>query len=346
MPLRTLILAVDPLSVPSPMPIIERFRQELPDLNIEVWTGNAYFYDGRWSKVKFDNFDPYNHTGYHAHMMHRQRQNTFYTKCLRRLKRQNKKQQRHSWTLLIDTNEFFTYNSILPIEREKNNTILTTPRKSLPAMIGAQNETVAHWIANDEYFRKHDNISACMIYHRLFFSAHEEASPEQQAASVPNDGFSTKFLHTLRYPYHWNYKRKSHGKSIVHVGNYNGRRKVDNPHYVLGGQCSKVPSEIDPFRVHHYSGSLEAWRSNFCRSVEQWEVKNNFTIEGQDQSLSAWFLHFVTMVGEDAARRLVTETQELALQECNRIKHRVEVRNENIPFVFPYDRPGGRRKIL
>ena len=52
MPMRSFVIAIDPLSWTTPIPIIEQFQNALPDLNITIWTGNWYFEDGRWSREK------------------------------------------------------------------------------------------------------------------------------------------------------------------------------------------------------------------------------------------------------------------------------------------------------
>ncbi|CAB9517731.1 expressed unknown protein [Seminavis robusta] len=298
LPLRHLIIAVDPLSVTSPEPILEAFREELPDLTIDLWTGNSYWYDGRWSREKLEHFDPHNHTGEHAYIMHLQRQNAFYTTCVRQLKQGNA-----SWTLLVDTDEFFTYNSLLPSERSGSS-------------------PMRDQLSTQEIADINDAVSS---------------------SSFPVDTF-----HTLRYHSHWAVGMTTNGKSLVNVHNYNGRNKVTNPHRPFDGVCDNhwvqpIQSERIPFRVHHYSGSLDTFLSRPSRTAQQWANKNDFHITGKDYSLTGWFHNFVQLVGEKIAYKLTVKTRQDAYLRWKDIKYRVEKKNEMIPLAFEYDQPGGAK---
>ncbi|CAB9523188.1 expressed unknown protein [Seminavis robusta] len=342
LPLRHLIIAADPFSITSPEPILGAFREELPDLTIELWTGNSYWHDGQWSRERFENFDPHNHTWKQAYTMYLQRQRAFYTTCLRQLKQQGN----FSWTVIIDTDEFFTYNALLPSEQSQSSPL----RMSLPSSIGRQNETIAHWLARDKTV--HKNTTICYVYPRVFFSAKDQLSTKEQAdinTTVPSSFFPVKTFHTLRYRSHQPVGRRQPGKSLVNVHNYNGRDKVTNPHRPLGDTCDnswsqKIELEKIPFRVHHYSGSLDTFVAGPRRSAQQWADRNDFPIAGKDHSLAGWFHNFVQLVGEKTAYKLTVETRQDAYLQWKDIKYRVEQKNETIPLAFEYDQPGGAEK--
>ena len=82
------------------------------------------------------------------------------------------------------------------------------------------------------------------------------------------------------------------------------------------------------------------------RGKEAWLKKNNFTIQGEDDSLSGWFHHFVELVGEKVATRLTVELRRNAYKEAKAMAYRMNVLNETIPFYFEWDKPGDPLVIL
>jgi len=97
MPLRYLIVAVDPDSKTSPRPILKRWSDRKL-MNIFLWD-DAKFMPAK-IKTSAKTFD--NNTEL---MMHRVRQNNFYFKCMRTFKARQRE-----WLMLIDTDEYIVNN--------------------------------------------------------------------------------------------------------------------------------------------------------------------------------------------------------------------------------------------
>lgn len=108
LPLRRLIVAVDPDSNDDPNYIFDHYRKI--GMNITVWQNRSYWIDGRLAHEKKE-FHPskewqqselfYRYT----HDRHIYDQKIFYTQCLRQLKSENR-----TWTLMIDTDEYLAFN--------------------------------------------------------------------------------------------------------------------------------------------------------------------------------------------------------------------------------------------
>jgi hypothetical protein len=102
LPLQHLIVAVDPFSVTSPEPILEKFREI--GMNITIWTDKDYFPKNvtYWEAPTGPNgkFDS-----------HIRRQKTFYSQCLEKFRADNKSGTgNHSWAAIVDTDEFIIVN--------------------------------------------------------------------------------------------------------------------------------------------------------------------------------------------------------------------------------------------
>lgn len=366
LPLRYLIVAVDPLSITTPEPLFDAFRNHT-DMKIEMWTGNFYFSDTNLSSFS----DPLKHlkstmAAKDYLEIHRERQRSFYTNCLQTYK---EKYSDIQWVMLLDSDEYFTFNPPLSIElalegqQEKdigNETVETNGmqyRKTLPKKIGKQNETIAHWIASERHMRwnatSHGRSSSldeslCIAFPRLFFSALQERQPEEEKriiSSLPL-WFSSKSLHTMRFPGHWPHQRHIPVKSLVNVRNYKGVRKVLNPHRPFFDDCTGSSLRLGAtvvgkkmLRVHHYSGDLDTFLLRPSQDEAKWRKRNNFKIEGFDDSLTEWYSWFIDLVGEGTAKMLTLDMIEQAQQEWLDIKFRVENQNETIMPVFDWDMP-------
>jgi hypothetical protein len=92
MPLRHLVLVVDPDSKTSPEKILERWSKRNL-MKIHLWTDQDFLPNRITAKASM--FD--NNTGV---MMHRVRQNNFYQKCIAHHRNQGRE-----WLMLVDTGE-------------------------------------------------------------------------------------------------------------------------------------------------------------------------------------------------------------------------------------------------
>jgi len=99
MPLRRLIAAIDPKSITSPIPILNRWKVRI---DITVWNDADTFPNGAPR--------PSHLTGSTEYMT---RQRAFIGTCLKRLKQEDR-----GWTLITDTDEYTLLN---PLARDPSN---------------------------------------------------------------------------------------------------------------------------------------------------------------------------------------------------------------------------------
>jgi hypothetical protein len=372
MPLRAFVIAIDPLSLTSPMYIIDQFQNALPDLNITIWTGNWYFEDGRWSREKYDTFDPLNHSSEHGWVFHLQRQRVFYTKCLQHLKQTSSAK----FVAVFDSDERFTYNTPLKNIHRPSGERPTPIQDTLPRQVGRQNETFAHWIHN--YYHPSDkkkpnntiytnsssqfvmnDKSLCMSYPKLRFTGKQEEIKNNDTshfiAQTTEPQSVVNALYTLKYQSYMKPKKNAPGKSFVHLGVYDGVKEVSGCHRPFGAKCDVTlnPSLIDdyPFRFHEYSSSLEHFMLRPTRSEWMWQDKNNLPIGGHDHSVSTWYQHFVSLVAnhnpdnESLAYDLTVGAYHLAIEEWKIIKEtHTHKPSKRIPAAFVWDAPRGRAR--
>ncbi|CAJ1964347.1 unnamed protein product [Cylindrotheca closterium] len=384
MPLRRLIVAIDPLSITNPEPILDAWKNHTK-LKITTWTGNWYWKISEWQDPILDKMPPIGDKVIDDTKL--LRQSSFYTNCLQRLKMEG-----FSWTVIIDTDEYFTYNSIMSAELMHNKTIhdgvlSAESRKRLPSFVGRQNETIAHWI--HQHGTKESvmsNKSLCIVYPRLqFFSKVENKEqldngslqlPFGQVASRGGSSSTPRFdleaFHTLQYTSHDRFDRSFKGgkplpgKSLVNAALVKDDYKVKNPHAPFTFKCKgDVYSQITegwPFRVHQYSGSLKVWLSRPERTKEMWEQRNKLEHQNHnDHSLTKWFPEFVRLLEseqqqqqqqqhedtDDAlvlAFRLTQKAHDDAYDETMDIFHRLTL-NQTVPPKYEWDKPlGDKRK--
>ena len=103
LPLRHLIIGLDPFSLTSPDTILDEFRKE--GIDITIWQENEYIFEG----VQSYNRRVFAHDTHEAKVAgYLWRQRAFMTTCIREFK------QRGSirWTLLLDTDEYLTFNPL------------------------------------------------------------------------------------------------------------------------------------------------------------------------------------------------------------------------------------------
>lgn len=93
LPLRHLIVAVDPKSKTSPSHIFKRWKQY--GLVVEEWSDVAFGFNSTnapWATVNLN--------------IHRRRQRAFYTQCMKKLKGANR-----TWVTITDVDEYITFSS-------------------------------------------------------------------------------------------------------------------------------------------------------------------------------------------------------------------------------------------
>jgi Glycosyltransferase family 92 len=174
MPLRYLIVAVDPDSKTSPVPILQRWKSRNL-MTISVWNDTMFM-------PKKINANPKMFDNNTDLMMHRVRQNNFYFKCMRTFKQRNRE-----WLMLTDTDEYVVpnYASGLYYNITKNIPI-TKPGSVLT------------------FFKQHHQLTGenhtCSYMPRYMLGNKEsEASIVQR--HVAKDGFNGTHFLTQRFVY-------------------------------------------------------------------------------------------------------------------------------------------------
>ena len=266
MPLRHLIVAVDPHSVTSPEPILDKYREL--GMDITVWGDNDYFC---------------NCTSDETYRNYLRRQRLFYKHCLMEFKNRGN----HTWTMMVDTDEYIVFN------------YYSQSNMSLVPKIGSM--TVANFISN----QNNDNntsiweIFPCIYMSRVPFGA-KESMAEQIALQVP-DGFHPISFTTMRHRYRQKKMHPLMGKSNVDAARFDDRLPR-GPHAIMQESCI----EDSTLHVHHYTGPLELFLryGETWRGIENFDSRNSFILDNNsftDDSIRGWLTAFVDIVGREKA---------------------------------------------
>jgi hypothetical protein len=337
LPLRRLIVGVDPFSLTQPDLIVDAYQSI--GLQTTIWHERHYLPENQRVNTSA------NMTGMEKYRFYLRRQVAFYSQCTKQLKGEKK-----SWVILIDADEFLTYNYLddsdlnaLPrgccwniSQAERNATregcsantpeesqqcIKNHPRQFLPP-IGSANGTLAHTIA--ALFRKGIPdwyLRYCIVAPRRNIKSLPSPIPSSHQQPLNESKFAT--LHFRLYD-----NQYLLGKSILDVSRYNAfRLRVHNPHNVLRTRCmsSNTPEETESlFLVHHYPGFLEYWLAS-GKSREAFESINNFTPAGESWHMKGWLARFVELVGgEEKAHELTERLMQWAKEQDDAVSVRLQ----------------------
>ena len=316
LPLRHLVVAVDPNSQTSPSHIFDSYRS----LGMEILElQEDDFFKQKPVHLKNDK----SMLGF--------RQHGFLTHCLRLLKKKNQ-----AWTIIIDSDEFVTFNRLeapgeegvpRPCQRKSNDEarnctfnyysqLLTHPRSSLP---NVGEVTIAKYLSQHASIVNH----SCYVMPRSTFVAKES---EDDHFSGMIDGLNPKDFTTLRYRYHGPMQNKLPGKSIVHVQRIPDGLKVGNPHRVVD-DCQPTTGFVNHFenllRVHHYVGNADLFlaRADSRRTWDVWNGRNSVEIKGKSDALNGWLRLFVKKIGLVKATSLTQRLAQWAF-ETDKIAYR------------------------
>ena len=302
LPLRRLIVAVDPRSRYSPTPVLDRYRDR-GLMEITEWTDTDFMMHPNFTKdVAFQ---------------YVQRQLEFYSKCTGQLR-----QEGRSWTLFTDSDEFVTPNHYAaPNLRVSNMTKTTNATTSLLLQLEQVQQANVSRIMS----------SPCVVLPRLRFGTKESTAVEvQHSVPVP---FSGMDFMSLR----WRWRAKSafgkttnnrHNgmpKCMVNVQyvqdsmiqyDGSGKNPVDqlvNAHRPVMALCLEADMRImvrqATFVVHHYPGTLEQW--TFRDDGRAW-TRNPEAYQGLakrarklDDSIRPWLQDLVNVHGDELVHQLL-----------------------------------------
>ena len=296
LPLRRLIVAVDPRSRTSPLSILDRYKNKM---DISVWGDNDFMPEELKEKHNATN-DTKALTELYI-----KRQVYFYNSCLKTLHAENK-----TWTAVIDTDEF-----IRPNDRAMMHGLL---RRKEPTMIETLQQP-----ENYEGVTSHLFSDSCIRMPRIRFGT-KESDISVVENMVPRSYSGRDFL-TLRWRWHRR-ARKAHRdgreKTVVDVSKLEDASVFDrpwqniNPHRAIRPLC-KTKSRTDqayvveaPFVVNHYFGTYEQW--SFRSDPRDW-VRHNRTeyeefetiSDEEDDSVRWWLDDFVRKNGHATAAALL-----------------------------------------
>ena len=260
LPLRNLIVAVDPRSSTSPASIFDRWKET--NLNITVWWNDSdYIADSKeldeaesrvQRQFQADNPSP-------QLIRHRARQRLFYYHCLQEHKRQNR-----TFTLLTDTDEYLTVN-YETVQKTKSPTVASL----IPSI--AEPGSVLKLLQHEQKYHLQDSpvtSSPCIQIPRSRFGAIETTDEE----SAPTNNLfalnASQQLGTLRWRYHAdpsNYHHNRISKTVLDVSRIEDQyiQSVDSIHRPVKHYCSqrnlhiRAPEQL--LLIHHYLGSWEQY---------------------------------------------------------------------------------------
>ena len=209
--LRSVVVAVDPMSHESPKDILDRWRPWLD--NVAVWDDPDYGFEPDTAKVNGTIADKTN--------VHRSRQPFFYRKCTEYLKSLDQ-----TITLYHDVDEFIAINEeVIPDAQNR----MSRPNGVLDLLSELQSSR------EDDYYR-----TPCLLLPRLLFSA-VESDAGQVRNGVPSLFDASRFM-TLRWRHHNALRdKKNNGqpKSMMNVQLADPAKHVFHTHRVVEELCPR-----------------------------------------------------------------------------------------------------------
>jgi hypothetical protein len=314
LPLRRLIVAVDPRSETSPHEILQRWQQTHhaagdinTNTNMEITT---------WSDV---DFMPPHKMDAHKKIpdwqtkliteLHRERQEHFYARCMARLHYEGK-----GWTALFDTDEYILANHNAQGEHA------IVPRGGGGG--NRQQETILELIhkahKENELFGKKLDESPCIPMARLRFGVLESSTSEQEAAAAASSGFTANDFQTLRWRHHAGRGAKNInkiGKAMIDLSRVDSDLFLPTLQVMVhlpikeycNGEDLWLLNAYSPFIMHHYGGTWEQWShrkdSRGTRTRENYDKMAYH--KGTDDNIRPWLSQFVRHVGYAVAKDLL-----------------------------------------
>ena len=206
LPLRRLLIAIDPMSTQSPFAIIKKWNNTL-NLTIDLWTDANYMHGVGLQRI----CNQWHETNLLKN--HRSRQAAFMTSCARHMKEKGM-----DWTIMIDSDEYLIPNPIADDEEEPPTTLkserhakwredLADARARLPPAI-TSNATLYDYILAESERGGADSAPwgqrRCILLPRLLFSAIESSGAENDELRelIGHHRIMADSLSTLRFYRH------------------------------------------------------------------------------------------------------------------------------------------------
>lgn len=313
LPLRRLVVGVDPRSETSPSPILDRWRgmMEITEWHDEDYMSNEELEEAEGIvKRHFGNITD-------SLVRHRARQRLFYYKCMKGLKKEGR-----TWTLMTDTDEFLRINIKTTKDYIHHDTV---PSAREPASIRTMLQA--------EVERPGSNLtkSPCVQIPRFRYGSVE--SGKAPMSTIPEGYQPDQFL-TLRWRKHAGphmYWANKISKVMIDVSkvDWPELRPVESIHRPIKSLCSQRKLHIRPpdsvLAINHYLGSWEQYeyrndaritdaRVGELRSRKEYnKVKALDT--GTNDDIRPWLQGFVENMGAAKAHFLLDQVGVLQPKE-------------------------------
>jgi hypothetical protein len=339
--LRYLVVAVDPSSETSPKEIWARWRN-LTDLNIVEWEDPDFLPrsfiekgyhiapdeingDAKKSKWHKGNESPEQVI---ADIMkinnHRFRQLSFYSRCLRHMRRKGK-----TWVIHIDTDEYVVVNPLLRrnmnryknrVEGRRSIAKLKTPSLQAPSTIF---EFFSDGVMVDDLLKEKSNFPCVSLPRLLFGSIEKNSSYSRTRRVIETEEFEINRFETLRWKYHTLFNdtdRNAQPKVIVDVSHVYSKDEMFQPKaFSIHRPSKRLCRRLDqmnltqfqrfPLSVNHYIGSWERYfgRNDSRRSQWIYDFKAHVQSGTDDDWIAEWLDGFIHFVGEAKAKVLLKD---------------------------------------
>ena len=281
LPLRRLIVALDPKSKTSPMSLLARYSELI---KTTIWLDADFF---KWQNRRIRKASVVK-----AYLA---RQEYFYQACLQQLKLEN-----YTWVAVIDTDEFVTpnWNADFP------HRIRSTTQDEF---MNQTNITFMDLVTSPANQHLNDKTNtSCIPMQRLQMSVQD-----WNTTSDTGDAWNLSLFMTYRYRHtqhpHAKGKQPLASKSIVDVSSIPWTEFRDgnhNPHRPVKTVCPKryaaQRNGDSPYVVHHYVGSWEQFSfrqdSRQTRTMERYQ-RLNYTRQYYNHHATFWLPQFAKQVG-------------------------------------------------
>jgi len=336
--LRYLVVAVDPSSTTSPVPVFDKWRN-LTDLEVTVWSDADFMPQSFLEKgyhippryvIKDANKSQW-HEGWEdparvvADRMkinnHRFRQVSFLGACYRHVRNSPNR----DLTIHIDTDEYLVVNPLLRSHQSLRGSIPVPSGVGEPNSIGK----FIRRIREDEFLSRQSNFP-CVSMPRLLFGSVEDESQRDAERLLEmhltmGGGFNATTFETLRWKYRAalnDTERNAQPKVLVDVsrgavpdGDEMFQPKPFSIHRPSKALCRRLDQmsipqyQRFPFVVNHYIGPYDRYvaRNDTRRSRRMYDFKANVRDGGRDDWIATgdWLGGFVDAVGRSKARLLL-----------------------------------------
>lgn len=331
LPLRRLILAVDPRSETSPTEILNRWEGKI---EVTQWTDvdfmPPHLLDAHTLLLPFQHKELTN--------LFDNRQEQFYARCMARLKYEGR-----SWTALVDTDEYISpnshahdYSEILrpPQPPQTTSWFWTTTHYSSPRTVWdvlQRAHRMAHNVTTSTPFGQKFNASnPCLPMARLAFGVQESTKedlfyarqdqlPSGKKTSLIPWGFEPLDFQTMRWRWIAGRGKKSINKiskALIDVSRVESSLFLPKEEvmvhlpikrYCKGKDALYVLNTHSLLVVHHYSGTWEQWsHRNDTRGRRTFAAYQQMQYNhSTEDSLRPWLNEFVREMGWWTALRLL-----------------------------------------